>query len=731
MEERLHIISNRLPVTLEKKGGSIQYKQSMGGLATGLGSFYKNYDSMWTGWCGMPAESLTAEEKEEVELTLISDYSCLPIFLSRSDIKMFYHGFCNKTIWPLFHYFPTYTVFEKKLWESYEKVNSKFCEEVLKKVGPKDTIWVHDYQLLLLPGLLRKRLPEAKIGFFLHIPFPSFEIFRLLPWRKEILEGLLGADLIGFHTFDYVRHFLSSVGRLMGYEHTFGQIYTESRVIAADIFPMGIDFNKYHIAHKDQMVKKEIERVRKKLDNRKAILSVDRLDYTKGILHRLKAYEHFLSKNQKYHKKVALFLVVVPSRTGVDTYAQLKRDLDERIGRINGKYGSIDWTPVLYFYRALPFHTLTALYYLSDVALVTPLRDGMNLIAKEYIAARGTKGGNLILSGMAGAVHEMSEALIVNPHNMEQVADALKEALEMPLEEQIKNNATMQDRLARYNIERWAQDFMQRLNAIYENQKQFSERIMTSHIKKKLIEAYVQSSKRLMFLDYDGTVVNFAKKPQKAIPNKDIKTLLRRFSEAAQNEVVILSGRDKDTLTEWFHGINVGLVAEHGFWLREKGGDWREIGPLREDWKDAIRPVFELYMDRTPGSLIEEKSYSLVWHYRMSDPDLATGRVNELKETLIKLTENLNLGIIEGKKVIEVKAAGINKGNAVMHWLAKENWDFILAAGDDTTDDDAFDVLPDDAYSIKVGLGVSKARFNVKGVNDIRSLLHEMLGVQD
>lgn len=726
MEETLHIVSNRLPVTLEKKRGTIQYRQSMGGLATGLGSFYQSYNSMWTGWCGMPAESLTSDEKEMVELTLANDYRCFPLFLSRSDMKMFYHGFCNKTIWPLFHYFPTYTVFEKNLWEAYEKVNRKFCDAVVKKAGPEDTIWVHDYQLLLLPGLLREKLPEAKIGFFLHIPFPSFEIFRLLPWRKEILEGFLGADLIGFHTYDYVRHFLSSVGRLLGYEHTFGQIYTESRVITADIFPMGIDFEKYNKAHNDQKVKKEIEWVEKKLDKRRAILSVDRLDYTKGIPQRLRAYEHFLNTNPKYHNRVTLVLVVVPSRTGVDTYVQLKREIDERIGRINGKYGRIDWTPVLYFYRELPFHTLTALYCLADVALVTPLRDGMNLIAKEYIAARGTKGGSLILSGMAGAVHELSEAFIVNPHNMEQVSSALKEALEMQEEEQIKVNTTMQERLARYNVVTWAQDFMQRLNAIYEYQEQFAERLMTSSIKKDLIEAYVQSSRRLLFLDYDGTMVNFFDKPQKAVPNGDIISLLGRFTETGQSEVVILSGRDKETLTDWFRGTDVGLVAEHGVWIRERGSDWHEIEPMRDDWKDAIRSVFELYMDRTPGSFIEEKSYSLAWHYRKSDPDLATARVNELKETLIKLTENLNLGILEGKKVIEVKAAGINKGNAVMHWLAKENWDFILAAGDDITDEDAFDALPDDAYSIKVGPGVTKARFNVKEVKDVRKLLHDM-----
>jgi len=729
MEEKLHFVSNRLPVTLEKKRGNIKYKQSMGGLATGLGSFYQSYDSLWTGWCGIPEENLTLEEKKGIERTLMNNYKCFPLFLSRSDIKLFYHGFCNKTIWPLFHYFTTYTVYEKDLWEAYESVNNKFCDTVLKKAGPEDTIWIHDYQLLLLPGLLRKKLPKAKIGFFLHIPFPSFEIFRLLPWRKEILEGLLGADLIGFHTYDYVRHFLSSVRRLLGYEHTFGQIFTESRVITVDVFPMGIDFEKYTNAHNDPKVKKEIVTIQKKLGGRRAILSVDRLDYTKGILHRLKAYDHFLSTNPQYHDKVALVLVAVPSRTGVDTYIRLKKELDEQIGSINGRYGKIGWTPVLYFYRALPFHTLTALYYLSDVALVTPLRDGMNLIAKEYIAARDKKGGCLILSGMAGAIHELSEALIVNPHNLEQVSSALKEALEMEVEEQIRVNKTMQERLKRYNVVRWAQDFIQRLSAVYEYQKQFSERIMTSSIKKRLIDEYAKAARRLLLLDYDGTLVPFSGKPEKASPNGEIISLLNRLVDTKQSEVVILSGRDKKTMTNWFQNIDVGLVAEHGVWIKDIGGDWHPIEPLREDWKEDVRPVFEMYMDRTPGSFIEEKSYSLVWHYRMSDPDLATTRVNELKETLINLTENLNLSILEGKKIIEVKAAGINKGKAVMHWIAKQNWDFILAAGDDLTDEEVFDVLPSDAYSIKVGLGVTKACFNVMEVKDVRKLLNDMLSM--
>lgn len=726
MQKRLLFVSNRLPVTIEKKREGVRYKQSTGGLATGLRSFYQSYDSVWIGWSGISQESLSQEERRKIEEVLMSSYRSSSVSLSSSDVKMFYYGFCNKTIWPLFHYFPNFTLYEKSMWEAYVRVNRKFCDAVLENAREDDTIWIHDYQLMLLPSLLREKLPKARIGFFLHIPFPSFEIFRLLPWRKEILKGLLGADLIGFHTYEYVFHFLNSVRRLLGYEHTFGQVLTESRTIRVDVFPMGIDFEKYSKAHKDPKVHKEIERIQKKLGARKIVLSVDRLDYTKGILHRLKAYDHFLRTNPEYHDKVTLILVAVPSRTGVDTYMQLKRDLDEKIGEIEGKYGTIGWMPVWYLYRSLPFHTLTALYYLSDVALITPLRDGMNLIAKEYVAARDDKGGCLILSGMAGAVHELSEAIIVNPHNMEQVSTALKKALEKSVEEQRRNNTIMQERLKRYDISRWAHDFIERLDATCKYQEHLQERKMTHAIENDLIVRYHRAAKRILFLNYDGTLIPFSGNPREAYPDEEVLSVVKRLLFDKKNEVVIISGRDKETLGSWFKDLKVGMVAEGGVWIREKLDDWQEIEPLRDDWKEAILPVFELYMDRTPGSLIEEKNYSLVWHYRMSDPDLASVRVNELKQTLLNLTENLNLSILEGNKVIEVKVSGINKGKAALHWLSKESWDFILSIGDDITDEDIFDVLPSHAYSIKVGLGMTKARFNVPEVRDVRSLLHDL-----
>jgi len=723
VNEKIVFVSNRLPVTIEKKKGGFTFRQSVGGLATGLGSFYQSYESMWVGWSGMTLDSVNAKEREEIEIKLREEFRNLPIFLSKTDIKQFYYGFCNKTLWPLFHYFPEYTVYDARYWESYKKVNELFLRAIEGILGPNDTIWVHDYHLMLLPALLKEKYPDARIGFFLHIPFPSFEIFRLLSWRREIAEGLLGSDLIGFHTYDYVRHFLSSVRRILGFEHTLGHIYTPNRVIRVDAFPMGIDYERYSGAEDNEDVKREIERIKKKVGSNRVILSVDRLDYTKGILIRLEAFDHFLKKNPNLRGKVVLILVAVPSRTGVESYMILKKELDELIGKINGEHGTIGWVPVWYLYRFLPFHTLTALYSIADVALVTPLRDGMNLIAKEYIATKRNKEGVLILSGMAGATHELGEAIIVNPNNKEQVAASMGEALRMPIEEQVERNTPMHQRISRYNVVRWAHDFFEKLNAVHEYQEQLYAKRLTPSIKKRIVTDYLNTRHRLILLDYDGTLIPFSIRPSKALPDEELISLLKGLLRDKRNELVIISERDRTTLDKWFGKLSLSIVAEHGVWMRGKDRTWNKIEILRNDWKEEVRPIIENYMDRTPGSFIEEKEYSLAWHYRNTEPDLAIVRVNELKETLLQFTENLNLAIVEGNKVIEIKNAEMNKGSAVQGWLSENKWDFILAIGDDVTDEEMFVVLPENSHRIKVGLGLSQADYNVVSVREVRELL--------
>jgi len=728
VKEKIIFVSNRLPVTIERKRGGFTFRQSVGGLATGLGAFYQNYESVWVGWSGMTPDQVNVKEREEIEKRLRQEYRNLPLFLSKSDIKKFYFGFCNKTIWPLFHYFPENTIYDSSFWDSYRKVNELFYKAIAEIAEPEDTIWVHDYHLMLLPALLRDTFPDARIGFFLHIPFPSFEIFRMLPWRREIAEGLLGADLIGFHTYDYVRHFRSSVRRILGYEHTLGQISTPNRVIRVDAFPMGIDYERYMAASDSREVKREIEKIRKKVGENRVILSVDRLDYTKGILHRLEAFDLFLKKNQEYKGKVILILVAVPSRTGVESYMLLKKDLDELIGKINGEHGTIGWVPVWYLYRFLPFHELTALYSVADVALVTPIRDGMNLIAKEYIAAKKDRKGVLILSGMAGAVHELGEALIVNPNNREQVASTMVEALSMPVEEQIERNSHMHLRISRYNVVRWAHDFFEKLNAVAEYQKHLNARRLTPAVKKRMGDEYRNTKRRLILLDYDGTLMPYTVRPSKASPDEELLSLLDHLLEDGGNEIVIISERDKATLDRWFGKLPLYLIAEHGVWIRERDGTWNEIEPFRNEWKEEVRAIIENYMDRTPGSFIEEKEYSLAFHFRNAEPDLAEARVNELKETLLQLTENLNLGIVEGSKVVEIKNAEINKGRAIQRWLTENQWDFIFAVGDDVTDEDMFVVLPENAHRVKVGFGLSQADYSTASVREVRELLRSFTG---
>ncbi len=725
-QRRLLIVSNRLPVTIERRRKGLSYRPSVGGLATGLGSFHEQHNSAWVGWPGLVVEG--EKEKGEIEERLQSQFRSYPIFLSRHNIEGYYHGFTNKTIWPLFHYFPQFAKYELSEWKAYLEVNRLFGKRVTEIAQPDDIIWIHDYHLMLLPGLLRRNIPKATIGFFLHIPFPSLDIFRLLPWRKEILQGLLGADLIGFHTFDYARHFLSSLLRLYGLAHEMGQITVENRLVQVDVFPMGIDVKRFQAEATSSLTKKAVLRFKRKTGNRKIILSVDRLDYTKGIPQRLEAFELFLERHPEWDQKVTLILVVVPSRTKVESYHQLKRQVDELVGRINGRHSTAGWVPIWYLYRFLSFHTLVTYYRIADVGLITPLRDGMNLIAKEFVATRKEGEGILILSEMAGASTELGEALIINPNNREETAGTIEEALTMSEDEQISRNQTMQRRLSRYSLFRWVEDFISGLLEIKNRQKELETRKLSPHVRNRLIRLYQESSHRLFLLDYDGTLVPLVEQPRKAKPGSELLALLKGLATPSQNTVVLISGRDRETLQNWFKEPNIALVAEHGVWMRrENTQQWRIMDRLSQEWKDWIKPVLERSADRLPGSFVEEKEYSLVCHYRKADPELAALRAKELMGTLTALTANTDLQVLQGSKVIEVKGASVNKGRAVMNWISEGDFDFILGVGDDWTDEDLFKALPEDSYSIKVGLGTSNARYYLDSPTNVRQLLKDLL----
>ncbi len=731
---RLLVISNRLPVTATIKDDNISLSQSSGGLVTGLSAYLESLQSssftqrdyVWMGWPGITvADSAKAKLKED----LIAGFRAHPVFLSEDVMENFYHGFCNKIIWPLFHYFPSYVIYDEEYWKTYKNVNQTFCDSVIDLIQPGDAVWIQDYHLMLLPEMIRSRKPDIPIGFFLHIPFPSFELFRLLPkvWRTEILQGILGADLIGFHTHDYTQYFLRCILRLLGYEHNLGEVIASDRIIKVDTFPMGIDFKRFNQASENTNVARERQELKKSLKDYKVILSIDRLDYTKGIINRLKGYELFLQQNPDWHGKVMLVVIVVPSRVAIEHYQDIKKHIDEIISDINSKFGSIHWAPISYQYKNLDFDHLAALYTVSDVALITPLRDGMNLIAKEYLASRTDKTGSLILSEMAGAAKELGEAIIINPNHQQEIADAIKKALELSKDQQIAANEIMRNRLASYDVIKWADEFIQTLLSVKNKQWEFRARLLESPIKAKLIEDYKNATQKIIFLDYDGTVVPFQGNPALAKPTKEILDLIEKLSNINNTKVVIVSGRDKNTLQNWLGQLNIAMVAEHGVWLKDVNKNWEMLKTLKNDWKEKIMPLCLLYKDRLPGSLIEEKDFSIAWHYRRCDPEMASTRAKEIMDDLITLTANIDVQILQGNKVIEIRSAGVSKSAAALHFLSPRNYDFILAVGDDWTDEDLFKVLPPSAYSIKVGLTGSYAKFNLRNYKGVLDLIKNLI----
>ncbi|WP_347840437.1 bifunctional alpha,alpha-trehalose-phosphate synthase (UDP-forming)/trehalose-phosphatase [uncultured Draconibacterium sp.] len=730
---RLIIASNRLPVMIDRSEEGMTITPSAGGLATGLKSYHKGSDSVWIGWPGvMPKNKKEADEVSN----LLKTEQCLPVFLNEDLITNYYDGFSNATLWPLFHYFTEFAEFNETFWEAYCKVNELFAEAIIANAEENDVVWVHDYQLLLLPNILREKRPDLTIGFFLHIPFPSYELIRILPWREEIVNGLLGADLIGFHTYDYARHFISSVKRLLGYDVDFNQIKLDGRQVFIDVFPMGIDYKKFETHALEIQTKpvqerskehQDIDRFLLSMPDRKLILSIDRLDYTKGIPQRLNAFRYFLEKHPEYREKVSLIMLTVPSRTDVEQYQNLKNEVDVLVGNINGEFGTLNWNPVIYFYRSVPFENLIELYSSADVALLTPLRDGMNLVAKEYLASKVNHKGVLILSEMAGASKELGEAIAVNPNNIHDTGDAIYKALTISETEREKAITTMQKRIKRYDIHKWASEFMTALHNTIEKQSEHHARKITTSIKSKIVNEFAKAESKVLFLDYDGTLQRFFANPQSAGPDEELYQLLDEVADQKNTTLVLVSGRDRETFNRWFGNRKYTLIAEHGAWLREVGKGWMERKPVHNEWKDNIMPVLESYVDRTPGSLIEEKTYSLVWHYRKADIELGVLRALDLVHDISNLIINQDLEILEGKKVIEIKVSGINKGMAASDFIHEKPAQFILAMGDDWTDEFLFKELPENAHTVKVGTENSAAKYYLNNYKEVRAFLSELV----
>jgi trehalose 6-phosphate synthase/phosphatase len=719
---RIINVSNRLPIKISSAQEEIRYKMSEGGLATGLSSIFKTYENLWIGWPGAVVEA----GSQQTVINDLQQQRLLPVFLSKEEINNYYEGFCNEVVWPLFHYFPSYTEFNPQYFEAYKSVNQKFADEILKVATKDDIIWVHDYQLMLVPELVRKAIPGVTIGFFLHIPFPAYPIFMALPWRAEILKGLMGANVIGFQTQDDVRHFTEAAGRVLGLDFVGNEAAVDDRTVVAQAFPISIDYKKYsELAHNDSIQCSE-ESIRSLLNGNKLAISVDRLDYSKGIIQRLQAYDAFLQQYPEWREKITLLHLVVPSRDTVRNYKELKEEMDRLVNDINGKYATINWQPIKHFYRSVSPQLLAAMYKLADVALVTPLRDGMNLVCKEFVASNVARNGVLILSETAGAARELTDALIVNPNDIDQYTSRIYQALMMPAKEKTRRMSRMQQIVAAADVFEWAARFMEVMEEVKSRKYASTARYIDSGLKQKIEMKYSFATKKLILLDYDGTLVPFHNKPEAAKPDEHLLQIMRSLTEDISNKVVIISGRDHNTLDQWLGHLSVDLIAEHGAWFKESGNSWSSRKDIETSWKPEFYNVLNAFTRATPGSLIEEKTYSIAWHYRQCDPELGNMRAKEVTQALEKKVTETGLQLLLGDKVIEVKNLGINKGKAASKWMAKDKYDFVLAIGDDTTDEDMFKALPTGAVTIKVGSNVTAASYFVNNYKEVRSLLEEV-----
>ena len=726
MQKKLIIVSNRLPVSIKRKNNRLEVTQSSGGLVSAMNSIPR--DAFRMVWIG--AADFKKELWEEFQAQGESDVDIVPVFLDKKTENLYYTGFSNNIIWPLFHYFPSFAEYDESYYRAYKMVNQQFSDVVKTVAGEGDTVWVHDYHLMLLPGFLKKGTKKINSSFFLHIPFPTYELFKLVPedWRTEILHSLLACDVCGFQIQEHASHFKRALSFFLGIETMSNQAVLNGHVTYIKDYPISIDYRRFNDAFDDSAVKKVRTQIRKKHEDASIVFSIDRLDYSKGVMNRLQAYEQLLKDKPELHEKIIFFINVIPSRETISKYAERKKLIEENISRINGLFGSIHWQPIIYQYRHLSFEQLVGCYTSCDIALVTPLRDGMNLVAKEFVAARKDRRGTLILSEFAGAANELSAALLVNPNDVFHMKESMLKALSFTEQEQSDRMEKMQQVIRANDVNKWVESFLGDVQKSKAESVWTQPNLMSLEEKYQIFDGYHAAKSRLVLLDYDGTLVPFHNKPAEAVPGDVIRELVHRLASDKRNRVMLISGRDAATLDTWFRGIGIDVVAEHGSMYKPANGEqWQSTPGISVEWKDEVRRLIEKYVGQIPGSFIEEKKYSIAWHYRaIEDIDEEAVKLNLSKE-LAMLNMDDNFNILQGNKVIEIKSSQINKGRFVNGIVTNGSYDFVLAIGDDVTDEDMFNALREDHHhTIKVGLASSAARYNLVGVNQVLSFLDQL-----
>ncbi|KAL5723658.1 hypothetical protein ACHQM5_007031 [Ranunculus cassubicifolius] len=721
--------------------------------------------------------SLKAEvsvwEQDDVSQKLLEDFGCVPTFLPPDLHKKFYHGFCKQQLWPLFHYMLPISpdrgdLFNRSLWQAYVSVNKIFADKVMEVINPdEDYIWVHDYHLMVLPTFLRKRFHRVKLGFFLHSPFPSSEIYRTLPVREEILKGLLNCDLIGFHTFDYARHFLSCCSRMLGLEYASKRGYIGldyyGRTIYIKILPVGVHMGRLESVLNQSLTIAKVKEIQEQFTGKRLILGVDDMDIFKGISLKLLAMEQLLEQHSQLRGKVVLVQIVNPARSTSKDVLEAINETQLIANRINTSYGFPGYDPVILIERSLPLHEKIAYYAVAECCIVNAVRDGMNLVPYKYIVCRqgtpkvdeamNTKVGTsrtstLVVSEFVGCSPSLSGAIRVNPWDIDSVADALSLAITIPDAEKQLRHEKHYRYVSSHDVAYWARSFSQDLDKACKDHYHkrcwgigfgLSFRVisLSPNFRKlsidHVVSAYKRTSRRAIFLDYDGTLV-----PQNAIvktPSPEIISILNNLCKDPNNTVFIVSGRGRSSLSEWFSPCDrLGIAAEHGYLIRRsKASEWESSSVVCDnDWKKIAEPVMKLYTETTDGSCIERKESALVWHHQDADPDFGSCQAKELLDHLESVLANEPVLVKKGQQIVEVKPQGISKGLSAEKILSELSSsgkapDFVMCIGDDRSDEDMFEAISvpevSEIFACTVGQKPSKAKYYLNDTADVVRML--------
>ncbi|KAG9140478.1 hypothetical protein Leryth_016211 [Lithospermum erythrorhizon] len=717
-------------------------------------------------------------EQDDISQRLMDEFKCMPTFIPQDMYTKFYHGFCKQQLWPLFHYMlpmcPDHgDRFDRQLWQSYVSANKIFADRVMEVANPEDDyIWIQDYHLMILPTFLRKRYHRVKLGFFLHSPFPSSEIYRTLPVRSEILKGLLNCDLIGFQTFDYARHFLSCCSRMLGldYESKRGHIGLDyyGRSVFIKILPIGIHIGRLESVLNLQSTFEKVKEILEKFQGKKIILGVDDMDIFKGLSLKFLAFEHLLEVHPQARGKLVLIQIINPARSSGKDVQEAIRETYSAAKRINEIYGFPGYEPVVLIDRHVARYEKSAYYAIADCCIVNAVRDGMNLVPYKYIVCRqGSPGliqamgvdkdsprtSMLVVSEFIGCSPSLSGAIRVNPWDTESVAEAMTVAVYMSDSEKQLRHEKHYRYVSSHNVGYWARSFMQDLER--SSKDHYSKRcwgiglglsfrvIALSPSFRKLsvdfiASSYKRTSRRAIFLDYDGTIV-----PQNSIikaPSPEVIKLLNSLCSDPKNTIFIVSGRDRTSLDEWFHPCErLGLAAEHGYFIRwKKDSDWESL-TADLDWKQIVEPVMKQYTEATDGSCIESKETALVWHFQDSDPDFGSCQSKELLDHLENVLANEPAVVKRGQHIVEVKPQGVTKGSVAQKVLSTlmesgSSPDFVMCIGDDRSDEDMFESISSIAsspslpsapeiFACTVGQKPSKAKYYLDDTTDVLRLL--------